>query len=76
MEDAVEAAEVELVLGQVEALELDGARVLLLLRGIVVVGQAVDPDDVVPARAELLGEVRADEPGRAGDHKSHRGTIP
>ena len=51
VEDAVEAREVELVLGQVDALNLDAtssrARVLLLQRRVVVVGEAVEPDDVV-----------------------------
>src|SRR5919204_345749 len=56
---------------EVEALELDGARVLLLLGGVVVVGQAVDPDYLVSARGELLGEMRADEAGGSGDGVPH-----
>ena len=47
VEDAVEPAEVELVLGQVEPEHVEAAGVLLLERRVVVVGEAVDADDLV-----------------------------
>jgi len=72
VEDAVEAAEVEVVLGQVDPANLDPARVLLLQRGVVVVREAVDPDDLVAPLEELLGQLRPDESGRAGDDVPHR----
>ena len=76
VEDAVEAGEVELVAGEVEAAHVEPAGVPLLQRGVVVVGERVDPDDLVPGRLERLGEVRADEAGGAGDDVPHRSTIP
>ena len=76
MEDAVDAVEVEGLLGEVEPAHVEAARVLLLLGRVVVVGEAVDADDVVPGCDERVGEIRADEAGRAGDDVPHRGTIP
>ena len=76
MEDAVEAREVELVLGQVDTADVEAARVLLLKRDVVVVREAVETDDLVAAFEQRLGEVRADEPGGSGDGEPHRGTIP
>ena len=46
--------------------------VLLLQRDVVVVGEAVEADDVVTLGAERLGEVRADEAGGAGDEVAHQ----
>src|SRR4051794_17067509 len=67
MEDAVEAAEVERVVREVDTAHVEVARVLLLQRRVVVVAEAVEADDLVPVAHEALGEVRADEPGRSGD---------
>jgi hypothetical protein len=76
MEHAVEAAEVELVVREVEAANVEVRRVLLFQRRVVVVREAVDPDDVVAVREQALGEVRADEARGSGDEVSQRGTIP
>ena len=72
VEDAVEPGEVDRVAREVEPADLLPARVLLLQRDVVVVGEAVEADDVVALRAQRLGEVGADEAGRAGDEVSHR----
>ena len=45
---------------------------LLLQRRVVVVGEAVEPDDVVTGGAQRRGKVRPDEPGCAGDDVPHR----
>ena len=37
--------------------------------------EVVDAHDLVAARAEALAQMRADEPGRAGDQDSHGGAI-
>ena len=50
MEDAVEAGEVELVRREVESPNIQPLGVLLLQARVVVVGEAVDADDVVAAR--------------------------
>ncbi len=71
MEDAVEAVEVELVLCDVETRDGEVARVLLLQRRVVVVGEGVPADGVVPALDERAQELRPDEPGRAGDEVPH-----
>ena len=47
VEDAVEAGEVDRVARQVEPEDLLATRVLLLQRDVVVVGEAVEPDDLV-----------------------------
>ena len=47
MEDPVDAGEIERLLGQIDAAHVEPARVLLFLGGVVVVGEAVDADDVV-----------------------------
>src|SRR5207244_6789912 len=51
----------------------DGERrcVLLLQRLVVVVREAVDADDLVSVRNQLLGELRADEACSTGDDKLH-----
>ena len=49
MEDAVEAGEVERILGQVDVADVEPARVLVLERRVVVVGEAVEADDLVAA---------------------------
>jgi hypothetical protein len=67
VEDSVDPVEREVVLREVEPLDLEATRVLLLQRRVVVVGEAVDRDDVVAARQERFDELRADEPGSAGD---------
>ena len=54
MEDAVEAREFELLLRQVEPPHVQRLGVLLLEARVVVVGEAVDADDVVTARGESL----------------------
>ena len=76
VEDAVEAREVELASARSTVRRSQPAAssrvgVLLLEREVVVVGEAVDPDDVVAGGGERLGEVRADEPGGAGDGVAH-----
>ena len=73
MEDGVVAGEVERVGGEVDASQVEPAGVLLLERRVVVVGQAVDADDLVTGGEEPFGEVRADEPGCAGDGVAHGG---
>ena len=72
MEDAVEAGEVDRVARQVEPEDLLAADVLLLQRDVVVVGEAVEPDDLVALGAQGLREMRADEAGGAGDEIPHR----
>ena len=42
------------------------------VRAVARVGQLVEDDDVVAARGEATDEVRADEPGAAGDENPHR----
>ena len=79
MEDTVEVGEVELVLGEIEAanLRVEPACVFLLQRRVVVVGEAVDADDVVPVPEQCFREVRADEAGCARYDVSQRLlTIP
>src|SRR5205814_9948946 len=72
MEDAVDAVERQRVLREVEAPHVEPGRIRLLLGGVVVVGEAVDPQDLVTGGDECLREVRADEASRAGDDVSHR----
>jgi hypothetical protein len=76
MEDAVDAVEVELLVGEVDAQHLEAARVLFLLGRVVVVREAVDADDVVPGLLQRARELRADETRSARDDVSHLGTIP
>src|SRR5581483_7071485 len=73
MEDAVDAVEVERVGGEVEAQDVEAGGVPLLLCRVVVVGEAVDSDDLVAGVRELVRQMRADEPGGAGDEVPHRG---
>src|SRR4029453_17538510 len=49
-----------------------------LVRGRVVGGEGVDPGDLAPGSEQRAGQVRADEPGRAGDHDvpAHPGALP
>ena len=75
VEDAVEPGEVEPILGQVDPKHVEPARVLLLQPRVVVVAEAVDPDDLVAGRGEGPGEMRADEPGCSCDPEFHRGTM-
>ena len=80
VEHAVEAGEVEVFLCEVDAADLEAACVLLLQRRVVVVGEAVDADDVVAVGHERFGEMRADESRRAGDDDpgwslQHRTTL-
>ena len=72
VEDPVEAGEVDRIAGEVEPQDLLATGVLLLQRDVVVVGEAVEPDDLVPLGLQCLGEMRADEAGGAGDEVSHR----
>ena len=71
MEDAVNAGEVQFVLGEIEPLDVETARVLLLQRDVVVVREAVDRGDVVALGVQRLRQVRADEPGRTRQHELH-----
>ena len=71
MEDAVHAVQVERLLGEVEPEHVDAGRVPLLLGRVVVVGEAVHPDHLVAGREERLGQVGADEAGRARDDVAH-----
>jgi hypothetical protein len=64
VEDAVEAAKSSSSSARSSAAHVERARVLLLQARVVVVGEAVEPDDVVALLLERLGEVRADEAGR------------
>ncbi len=76
VEYTVEAAEVELVLGEIEPAHVQAARVPLLDRRVVVIGEAVDPDDLVPGRRECFREMGTDEARSSGHHVLHRSTIP
>ena len=71
MEDAVDTCEIQILLGQINPQHVETARVLLLERDVVVVGEAVDADDVVTLGAQRLRQVRADEPGRTRQHELH-----
>ncbi len=73
MKDAVEAGEVELVHGQVETPHVQPFCVLLLEPRVVMVGEVVDADHVVAARAERFGEQRAYEPAAPVTTYSHDG---
>jgi hypothetical protein len=44
----------------------------LQVRRVARVGELVEHADLVPGSLEPLGEVRADEPGAAGDENAHR----
>jgi hypothetical protein len=61
VEDSVEAREIKGVFGEVEAQDLEPASVLLLQLRVVVVREAVDPDDLMSTCDESISEVRADE---------------
>ena len=67
MEDAVHAVEIEIGGGQVELAHVESCRVLALQLGVVVLREAVDTADVVSLCDKTFCEMRADEPGRAGD---------
>ena len=71
MEDAVVSSEVKLILGEVDTLDVERARVLLLQPRVVVVGEAIEADDLVTLLEQILGEVRADEAGRPGHGIAH-----
>ena len=71
VEDAVDAGELEVLLCEVEAGDVEARRVLLLQRRVVVVGKAVNAEDLVTLSRQRLCEVGADEPGRAGDDVPH-----
>ena len=71
MEDAVYAGEVERVLDEVDLLDRETLRVLLLQRRVVVVRERVPADGIVAAVEERAEQVRADEAGRAGDDVAH-----
>ena len=47
VEDTVEPREVDGILGEVETAHVDVAGVLLLERPVVVIGEAVEPDDLM-----------------------------
>ena len=72
MEDAVDAVQVERVLDEVEATHVERGGVLLLQLRVVVVRERVDADDLVAGGEQPLGEMGADETGRACDECSHR----
>jgi len=57
MEDPVDAVEFERLGGEIEPAHVETARVLFLLREVVVVGEAVDADDVVPFLEQRVREV-------------------
>ena len=76
MEDAVEAGEVERIAREVDTLEDETARILLLEGRVVVVRETVEPDDVVAARGQRVREMRADEARGSGHEVSHRSAIP
>ena len=76
MEDTVGAGEVEAVLRQVDALNLDTergerARVVLLERRLVVIGETVDPEDVVAVCAKR-GRARCDPMNPAAPMTTYR----
>ena len=76
VEDAVEPEEVDLVDGEVDAANVEIACVLLLQPGVVVIGEAVEADHLVPEANELVGEMGADEARCAGDPVTHRRRLP
>ena len=61
VEDAVDTRELELVLGEVDAPDVEAARVLLLQARVVVVREAVETDDLV-AFLETLTAPRRSRP--------------
>ena len=71
MEDAVDALEVERAVDEVETLDRQPAGVLLLQRRVVVVRERVPARRVVAPLEERAEQVRADEPGGAGDDVAH-----
>ena len=71
MEHAVDPVELEWIVGEVDALDRQAARVLLLQRRVVVVRERVPADGVVAALEERAEELRPDEPGGAGDDVAH-----
>src|SRR5205085_606581 len=52
-------------------LQTHGGGVRLLQLRVVVVGERIDRDDVVPGGLQRLGEVRTDEARGAGDDVAH-----
>ena len=72
MEDAVDTGKVETFLCEIEACDVEAGRVLFLQGRVVVVGEAVDADDVVAHRLQGVREMGADEPGGSCDDVSHR----
>ena len=56
---------------EVDSLNREPGRVLLLERGVVVVGERVVARGLVTPLEERPEEVRADEPGGAGDDVAH-----
>ena len=76
VEDAVDAAEIERLVREVEPPHVQPARVLLFLGRVIGIREAVDAEQVVTRLDERVRELRADEPGCTGDDVSHRGTIP
>jgi hypothetical protein len=67
VEDAVDPGEVERVGGQVDPLDQERCRVLLLHGPVVVVGEAVDRNHFVTPGEQRLRQVRPDEPSGSGD---------
>src|SRR5262249_24564872 len=51
------------------------AQVALLHRPRIVVGEAVDPDDLDAVGDEPFGKRRADEPGNAGNQCLHENSV-
>jgi hypothetical protein len=72
VEHAVHAGQIERLLGQIAAQHVEPAGVLLFFGRVVVVGEAVDADDVVAILEQRVRKLRADEPGGSGDDVSHR----
>ena len=66
-DEGLDAGEVERRLRQVDARDVEPARVRLLLDRVVVVGEAVDAGDGVPERQQPFDDMRSDEAGRTGN---------
>jgi hypothetical protein len=71
----VEVDLVEVAAHEVEPLRGEPGEVQLLDPEVVVVGQAVDADDVMALVQQCAGEVAPDEAGDAGDQCSHAANL-
>ena len=76
MEHTVDTVEGELLLGEVDPADVEAARVLLFLRWVVIVREAIDADAVVAVLLQCRCDPRADKTGGSRDDLPHRGNLP